>query len=249
MKNVLHHFILVAGMGCFIGAGPSAANPIGETTQADETIAREEIQKNPKTVIIETLQTEIRRTLQKTGASVRDLQVTVAVPRDHATPFKVSYTGLQNFKGNGTTAPDIDGTFLMEYVGHGTWEGKLSELKFSIPIGRTDNIDLPFVNDPMVLGQWESVDFIHEISDFNPNEKHWPRELYFKGLTFLERGKTTKPWLTWTMGVVMHRGDKTASRYSVKEIQGASYLFFEWKSGDVMIAGRKPQYYVLKKKL
>jgi bla regulator protein BlaR1 len=51
------------------------------------------------------------------------------------------------------------------------------------------------------------------------------------------------------MGVVMHRGDKTASRYVIKAIQGTSYLFFEWKSGDVMIGGRKPQYYVLKKKL
>ena len=34
----------------------------------------------------------------------------------------------------------------------------------------------------------------------------------------------------------------------IKEIGGAPYLFLEWKSGDVTIAGMKPHYYVLKPK-
>jgi len=60
-------------------------------------------------------------------------------------------------------------------------------------------------------------------------------------------GKGGNPWWTWTKGVVMHSGDRTASRYAIKEINGARYMFFEWKSGDYTIRGNKPEYYVLKK--
>jgi bla regulator protein BlaR1 len=67
-------------------------------------------------------------------------------------------------------------------------------------------------------------------------------------LTFLENGRTSKPWWTWTKGLLLHRGDQTASHYEIKEIGGAPYLFLEWKSGDVTIAGMKPHYYVLKPK-
>ena len=57
------------------------------------------------------------------------------------------------------------------------------------------------------------------------------------------------PWMAWTKGVVMHRGgDKTASRYTIKKIDGAAYLFLEWKSGDYIIRHQKPSYYVLIKK-
>ncbi len=114
--------------------------------------------------------------------------------------------------------------------------------------GHTDNIDLPFVNDPQVIGEWKSVDFVANISEFNPDKLNSPEEkLVLKGLTFVENGNTSNPWWTWTKGVVMHHGDKTASRYEIREINGKSYLFFEWKSGDVTTSGMKPQYYVLMK--
>ena len=64
---------------------------------------------------------------------------------------------------------------------------------------------------------------------------------------FFERGGYDEAlgW-TWTKGLLLHSGDQTASRYEIREINGASYLFMEWKSGDVTIAHMKPQYYVLK---
>ena len=55
-----------------------------------------------------------------------------------------------------------------------------------------------------------------------------------------------QPWWTWTKGAVIHQGERTASHYDIQEINGQRYLFFEWKSGDVTILGRKPMYYVLR---
>ncbi len=113
---------------------------------------------------------------------------------------------------------------------------------------RRDNIDLPFVNDPAVIGKWESVDFVASPERFDPAAKAWGDDLYLKEMVFLPKGKGGKPWWTWTKGVVMHHGDKTASAYVIKEIKGARYMFFEWKSGDYVLRGAKPFYYVLKKK-
>jgi len=203
---------------------------------------------SPREVIGETIRNELGRQLREAGATYTGLQVSVAIDRDSATPFKVSYYGLQNFKGADGTVPDANGQFIMEYIGGGQWQGKLAGKQFTVPVGRTDNIDLPFVNDPQVIGEWESVDFVADISGFNPDHPNWTGELFLKGLTFREDGRTAKPWLTWTKGVLIHHGDKTASHYEIREIKGMSYMFFEWKSGDVTISGMKPHYYVLKKK-
>ncbi len=113
---------------------------------------------------------------------------------------------------------------------------------------RRDNISLPFKDDPQVVGTWESVDFVQSPGKFTPGEKAWGGDLYLKDLTFLAGGKGGKPWWSWTKGVVMHSGDKTASAYTIKNIGGADYMFFEWKSGDYVFRGAKPYYYVLKKK-
>lgn len=120
-----------------------------------------------------------------------------------------------------------------------------------------DDIALPFVNDPAVLGEWVSVDFVKEPELFVPENQKFQGDLYLKGLKFkaggklglLPDGEKAVPCFAWTKGVVMHRGgDHSASRYTIKEINGASYMFFEWKSGDYIIQHKKPQYYVLKKK-
>ena len=110
-----------------------------------------------------------------------------------------------------------------------------------------DNISLPFVTDEAVLGSWKSVDFVQKPEAFDPEKKSFDGELYLKELVFLPEGRMINGWLTWTKGVVMHHGDKTASAYTIKDIAGAKYMFFEWKSGDYTIRHMKPEYYVLKK--
>ena len=113
---------------------------------------------------------------------------------------------------------------------------------------RRDNIDLPFRDDPAIVGEWESVDFVESPAKFDPGVKAWDGDLYLKEMTFLPKGKGGKPWWTWTKGVVMHSGDRTASAYEIKKIKGRTYMFFEWKSGDYTLRGAKPFYYVLRKK-
>lgn len=112
-----------------------------------------------------------------------------------------------------------------------------------------DFSNLSFVNDPAVLGIWESVDFVTSPEDFKPGAQLFRGGLYLEKLVFKADGKTDMPWFGWTKGVVMHLGgDHTASRYTIKEINGAQYMFFEWKSGDYIIRHQQPKYYVLKKK-
>jgi hypothetical protein len=235
MKTRTLFTLLVAGTLCHFTPAVSRAGGVDTT-----------IQRSPGEVISETIQTEVGRKLKDAGATYADLQVTVAIDRDSATPFKVTYKDLRNFKGSDDTAAPANGEFIMNYIGGGQWQGKLAGTQFTVPVGTTDNIDLPFVDDPQVIGEWKSVDFVADIADFNPATPSWTGELYLKGLTFRENGKTAKPWWIWTKGYVMHSGDKTASRYEIKEIKGDTYLFFEWKSGDVTISGMKPHYYVLK---
>lgn len=110
-----------------------------------------------------------------------------------------------------------------------------------------DKLDYPFVNDPKLIGTWKSVDLVREMKHFKAGRKSWRGDLYLKELIFLPQGRTFKPWWTWTKGMVFHAGDKTASEYTIKDLAGSTYMFYQWKSGDYTIRHRKPAYYVLKK--
>ena len=108
-----------------------------------------------------------------------------------------------------------------------------------------DKLDYPFVNDPQLIGTWKSVDFVGEMEEFKAGQTQWgdgEGDLYLKGLIFKPNGKTFKPWWTWTKGLVFHSGDKTAAKYTIKDIEGSTYMFYEWKSGDYTIRYRKPSY-------
>lgn len=109
-----------------------------------------------------------------------------------------------------------------------------------------DKIDYPFINDPEIIGTWKSVDFVQAIDDFRAGKKHWPGDLFLKDMIFFDEGRTGGPW-TWTEGLIMHPGDKTAAKYHIQEINDEKYMFFEWKSGDYIIRPMKPRYYVLQK--
>jgi hypothetical protein len=126
-----------------------------------------------------------------------------------------------------------------------------------------DNIDLPFENDPDLIGRWRSVDFVKSPEQFIPGKRVSNGPLFLEEMIFLGAGKmkmaidnpegrrkadVPSPWLSWTKGVVLHKGgDHTASKYTLREIKGTKYLFFEWKSGDTIYFHLPPQYYVLEK--
>lgn len=103
-----------------------------------------------------------------------------------------------------------------------------------------------FVDDPAVVGQWVSVDFVKGIGEFTPGQRQWKGDLYLKGLAFANGGQTNGPWV-WSKGVLWHPGDRSLGKYEIREIAGSKYLFMEWISGDVTMRGQKPKYYVMKR--
>jgi hypothetical protein len=123
-----------------------------------------------------------------------------------------------------------------------------------------DKIDYPFVNDPNVIGKWESVDFVREIEEFVAGKKQWQHhggKLYLYSMNFgiegnvdnvfnVDKGTTTTVD-KWTKGLVLNERNKTASRYTIKKIDGSTYMFYEWKSGDYGMRHARPHYYVLEK--
>jgi bla regulator protein BlaR1 len=103
-----------------------------------------------------------------------------------------------------------------------------------------------FENDPNLVGQWVSVDFVQYPDAFTPEHRQWPGNLYLKAMAFYDNGTTAGPW-QWTKGDIYHPGDKSHAKYQFREIKGETYLFFAWMNGDVLFRGEKPHYYVLKK--
>lgn len=161
----------------------------------------------------------------------------------------------QNGKNRATLKVAIkDGKLVDQPTAWPTWDGKSPRPSF-IPETSTigpdghivDKTDLPFVDDPAVIGTWKSLDFVADPDQFKPGEKQWKGDLSLKELFFQPNGKTPQPWLTWTKGMVLHSGDKTASRYTLKEVDDEPFLFIEWKGGDYVAGHKKPSYYVLKR--
>jgi bla regulator protein BlaR1 len=117
----------------------------------------------------------------------------------------------------------------------------------------TDNIDLPFVDDPAVIGKWTSVGAAMNVSDFDPANPLYSDAMYLKSLSFAGGGaisannEQTNSNISWTKGAVLNRADQTASAYTIKDICGSTYMFFEWKTGDYTYLHMKPGYFVLEK--
>ena len=109
----------------------------------------------------------------------------------------------------------------------------------------SDRNELSFDDDPRLIGDWQSIDFVNSLEVFSPSKKFWRGDLFLKNITFRPRGKTSMSF-TWTKGWL--RCADAKAQYYLQEIEGSEYLFMPRLSGDVTIRGRKPGYYVLVKK-
>jgi len=101
-----------------------------------------------------------------------------------------------------------------------------------------------FSQDP--TGQWISVDLVKNVNDFNPGKKNWKDELFFKQVEFRPDG-TTNSFFSWKDDWILHEDGRTKAQFYMKQIDGQTYLFLPWLSGDVTIRGRKPAYYILRR--
>ena len=121
-------------------------------------------------------------------------------------------------------------------------------------VRRKDNVNLPFVLDPFVIGEWKVFDCVKTKSCFDPAHPTMePFALYtlrfFEDGTAellhssLEKKDAYRESCRWTAGTVI-RGELVACAYERQWIEGKEYLFWEWKSGDYIYGGCDPWYYV-----
>lgn len=122
-------------------------------------------------------------------------------------------------------------------------------------IAREDDMDIPFVNDERVLGDWKAFDFIRNKDEFAPDGNHIPEErLFFKHMHFGEEGFLTSVYLdetisgkeiqSWTKGYVLKHYNHTACAYEIVTVEDMDYMIIEWKSGDYRWGGYDTDYYV-----
>ncbi len=115
-------------------------------------------------------------------------------------------------------------------------------------LGRHDNIDLPFIYDGRVIGKWKSVGFVDSIESFSPDNVS--ESLYLKEINFfrdgsLEQTTMDEKWHDkWTKGSVINLHRATVAAYEIYVINGVEYLFLEWKMGNYIYGGMKPDLYV-----
>lgn len=119
-------------------------------------------------------------------------------------------------------------------------------------ISRTENIDLPFINDEVVLGSWKSIGYCKTMQDFW-NEKIYDEILFFKSIIFETNGKCTSVYedetignnlQSWTKDYVLRKWNRTACKYEIVSKDDKEYLLIEWKSGDWRWGGFDTDYYV-----
>lgn len=122
-------------------------------------------------------------------------------------------------------------------------------------VAREDDTDLPFEDDPRVLGDWKAFDFIRSWEKFDPAVKHLPQDrLMYKHMHFGEEGVFTSVYQDetisgkdkqgWTKGYVLKYYNHTACAYEIVTVDGRDYMIIEWKSGDYRWGGYDTDYYV-----
>ncbi|MGL5380909.1 hypothetical protein [Clostridium sp.] len=122
--------------------------------------------------------------------------------------------------------------------------------------GKKDDVNQPFIDNDELKGKWTAIDFVKDIEDFNFKKKKDINTLYLRGLNIFEEGQIevdlgegfkSVVGMRWSEDVIINMHQQTASQCILKKIRGTTYMFYEWKSGDYIIRGLKPYYYVLKK--
>ncbi len=114
-------------------------------------------------------------------------------------------------------------------------------------------IDYVLQTDRNILGTWKAIDFVNHPQDFDPARRNWKGDFPLKEMIFSEGGavqytyeKPNKQRHRWAAGKVDPLDERPAYYY-LREIDGRTFLFLEWISGDVTLRGMVPKYYVLRR--
>ena len=145
--------------------------------------------------------------------------------------------------------------WVLENVDHESHTKKEISFKDEIP-------DLP-ADDRNVIGTWEVCGLLSNPEEFIPGQpgNFPPESLYWRKAVFSPDGSLTNtfgtlasgktdiigaPVLRWVNGYAVNTKISTTSEYIFREIDGVTYLFIQWKSGDYLYGGEVPFWYVFK---
>ncbi|MBQ9808062.1 MAG: hypothetical protein IJM55_04260 [Ruminococcus sp.] len=113
---------------------------------------------------------------------------------------------------------------------------------------------MEFVNDEAVIGKWENIGWTEntggtELAGLNKNSGEF-NDLYFLPDGSLVQSYMDKKWYDkWTKELIINLHRTTAAAYIIKEVNGTEYLFIEWKMGNYIYGGMRPEYYVFKREM
>lgn len=96
-------------------------------------------------------------------------------------------------------------------------------------------------------GEWETVDFVQAVDQFNPDHRSWRGDFIAPRFECKASGETSLAGIRCENGWAVSREGTARYRYEVKHLNGQDFLFLPWLSGDVTLRHKEPWYYVFRR--
>lgn len=117
-----------------------------------------------------------------------------------------------------------------------------------------ESMDYKFELDKDAIGQWEQINFVTSPDDFDGKDttrqkyiEMGTHNFYGDGREVSYADKSVGTGETkWTKGYVWG-GDDTISEYVIKQLNGKTFMFIQFKNNDYTVRGQKPNYFVYMK--
>lgn len=114
-----------------------------------------------------------------------------------------------------------------------------------------ESMDYKFVTDKDVIGQWTAINFVVSPDEFDGKDttkqsviEDSIRNFYDNGREAHYANKANGAAVTkWTKGYVWG-SDDVIEEYQIQQINGKTFMFMQYKSGDYTVRGQKPNYMV-----
>lgn len=113
-------------------------------------------------------------------------------------------------------------------------------------LGRRDNIDLPFVPDPDVVGLWKTVGFVERPEDFTGPDsavKLWLETVEFRPHgVLIQQYWNEEPWHDrWTKGTLLLQKRHTAPLLPASRCRGEGIPLYGVENGQLRLRGQGAQ--------
>lgn len=148
----------------------------------------------------------------------------------------------------------ICGAYYEIYHNDGTVELKVPVFERGDgAVFETENIDLPFIDDPEVCGKWEMIDIVPTREHFVYGKQKCGHRAWLDELYFIDGGQKYWALAGWTKGYLFTYGAAwqftLKNKYTVEEDGGHKLLFLEmkhWRDGGGLGEG-VPEIWVYEK--